>query len=248
MFEQVFVDTRARTRRPAAVALSFSAQVVLIASMVLLPLWRTEAIVPNPLLRILIPPPRGIETQALTPEAHSPNRRTGTTAPRVFVPHLLTQPSRIPDRVLIGPIEPPAMSAGSGEMASTGVSNGIPGGIADQMPRALPPPKISPPATPPKSQAPIRVGGQVQAAKIRHQVMPVYPPLARAARIAGAVHLEAIIARDGAVRSLRVIGGHPLLVPAAVEAVEQWTYYPTLLNTQPVEVLTEIEVNFKLAE
>ena len=133
-------------------------------------------------------------------------------------------------------------------MAFTGVSNGVPGGIPVEIPRVVPPPKLSPPVAPPKPHAPVRVGGQVQAAKIRHQVLPVYPPLARQARIAGAVHLEAIIAREGVVRSLRVIGGHPLLVRAAVEAVEQWTYYPTLLNTEPVEVLTEIEVNFKLGE
>ena len=248
MFEQVFVDTRARTRRPAAVALSCAGQVVLIGTMVLLPLLRTEAIVPNPLLQILMPPRHGSETQAPAPETHSPNRRTSATAPRVFVPHPFTQPSRIPDRVVTGPDEPPAIFSGSGEMAFTGVSNGVPGGIPVEIPRVVPPPKLSPPVAPPKPHAPVRVGGQVQAAKIRHQVLPVYPPLARQARIAGAVHLEAIIARDGVVRSLRVIGGHPLLVRAAVEAVEQWTYYPTLLNTEPVEVLTEIEVNFKLGE
>ena len=76
MFEQVFVDTRARTRRPAAVALSFAGQVVLIGTMVLLPLLRTEAIVPNPLLQILMPPRHGSETQAPAPETRSPKLRT----------------------------------------------------------------------------------------------------------------------------------------------------------------------------
>ena len=87
MFEQVFVDTRARTRRPAAVALSCAGQVVLIGTMVLLPLLRTEAIVPNPLLQILMPPRHGGETQAPAPETRSPNRRTRTSPVASSAPH-----------------------------------------------------------------------------------------------------------------------------------------------------------------
>ena len=78
--------------------------------------------------------------------------------------------------------------------------------------------------------------------------MPVYPPLARQARISGTVRLEAVIAFNGAVQSLRVASGHPLLAQAALDAVRQWVYQPTLLNGEPVEVLTQIDVNFKLAE
>jgi periplasmic protein TonB len=76
--------------------------------------------------------------------------------------------------------------------------------------------------------------------------MPVYPPLARQARIAGAVMLEGIIARDGTVKNLRVLSGHPLLAGAALEAVRQWRYRPTLLNGEPVEVIAPIAVNFVL--
>jgi len=78
--------------------------------------------------------------------------------------------------------------------------------------------------------------------------MPVYPPLARQARISGTVRLEAVIALSGVVQSLRVASGHPLLARAALDAVRQWVYQPTLLNGEPVEVLTQIDVNFKLAE
>jgi protein TonB len=88
----------------------------------------------------------------------------------------------------------------------------------------------------------------VQAARLLNRVMPVYPPLARANRITGVVMLTAIISADGLIRELRVASGHPLLVPAAVQAVRQWTYRPTLLNGVPVEVITTIEVNFKLGQ
>jgi len=78
--------------------------------------------------------------------------------------------------------------------------------------------------------------------------MPDYPPLARMARVQGTVRLEAVISTDGRIQNLRVLTGHPLLVNAALEAVARWRYQPTLLNGEPVEVVTEIDVNFTLAE
>lgn len=93
----------------------------------------------------------------------------------------------------------------------------------------------------------IRVGGNVQAMKIVTQPKPMYPPEAKAARIQGVVKLLAIIGKDGAVQNLTVISGHPLLVPAAMQAVQQWVYQPTMLNGEPIEVETEIDVNFTLA-
>ena len=86
----------------------------------------------------------------------------------------------------------------------------------------------------------------MQEAKLLHQVIPVYPRLARAARVSGIVRLVGVIARDGTVRNLRVVSGHPLLVAAALSAVRQWVYRPTILNGKPVEVICPIEVRFKL--
>jgi protein TonB len=94
----------------------------------------------------------------------------------------------------------------------------------------------------------IRVGGIVSAARLIYQPKPEYPELARMARTEGAVELEAVIAKDGTIEMLKVLRGHPLLIKAALEAVRQWRYQPTLLNGEPVEVVTEITVNFKLAE
>jgi protein TonB len=79
------------------------------------------------------------------------------------------------------------------------------------------------------------------------KVTPNYPPLARQARIQGSVNLEAVISTDGTIENLKVTSGHPMLVPAAIDAVKQWRYKPYLLNGSPVEVQTTIQVNFTLA-
>jgi len=116
-------------------------------------------------------------------------------------------------------------------------------------PRARPPVRA---AEPPLSGTPtpqrIRVGSNVQKAKLVQHPEPVYPPLAMQARISGVVHLNVIIGKDGTVQKLTVASGHPLLVPAALEAARQWVYQPTLLNGQPVEVVTQIEVEFTLSQ
>jgi protein TonB len=78
------------------------------------------------------------------------------------------------------------------------------------------------------------------------RVSPVYPDLARRAGIEGAVRLAVVIAKDGRIAHIQVNTGHPLLIPAALEAVRQWQYQPTLLNGQPVEVRTDLELNFVL--
>src|ERR1019366_2815858 len=118
----------------------------------------------------------------------------------------------------------------------SGQQGGVFGGLAGQgimvgtAASALPPP--------PKPTAPVRIkqGGNVTAASIINQTKPVYPPLARQARIQGSVILHAIIDKDGRVAQLEVVSGHPLLVQAALDAVKQWLYKPTQLNGDPVEV------------
>jgi TonB family protein len=93
------------------------------------------------------------------------------------------------------------------------------------------------------------VGGEAMAANLIYGPKPAYPPLAKQARISGVVHLSAYIGTDGTVQSLAVIPpAHPLLAPAAMDAVRTWRYKPTLLNGQPVEVQTTIDVSFMLAD
>jgi len=100
-------------------------------------------------------------------------------------------------------------------------------------------------ATPP---ARVRVGANVQQNMLISQPPAVYPPLAKQAGVQGVVKLSATIAKDGTMQHLEVISGHPLLIPAALDAVKQWVYKPTLLNGQPVEVVTQIDVNFTLSQ
>jgi TonB family protein len=102
----------------------------------------------------------------------------------------------------------------------------------------------------PNGEAPkaIRVGGNVQSANLISQVKPAYPPLAKQARIQGTVVFNATIGGDGTMKQLEVVSGHPMLVQAALEAVKQWVYKPTLLNGNPVDVITTIDVNFTLRD
>ena len=94
----------------------------------------------------------------------------------------------------------------------------------------------------------VRVGGNAQQQKLVEQQRPVYPPLAKQARIQGVVRMNALIAKDGHVANLQVASGHPLLIESAVAAVRNWVYQPTLLNGEPVEVITVIDVNFTLSQ
>ena len=154
----------------------------------------------------------------------------------------LMQPKAIPKDVKIIKEDAPDMDAG----VQGGVPGGVPGGsmggviggVIGGMGGAPPPPK--------PTQTRIKQGGQVQAAMIINRVQPMYPPLARQTRISGTVRLHAIIGKDGSVQQLEVINGHPLLVQSALDAVKQWRYRPTLLNGEPVEVDTTIDVIFSL--
>ena len=92
----------------------------------------------------------------------------------------------------------------------------------------------------------VRVSPGVAQGLLIREVKPEYPSLARQARIQGSVILQALIGKDGSVQNLRVISGHPMLVQAAMEAVKQWRYKPYYLNGEPVEVETQVNVNFTL--
>jgi protein TonB len=122
-------------------------------------------------------------------------------------------------------------------------------GIRPAVNRAAFPPAV--PAAPDASgnqPQRIRVGGNVQSMNLVNKITPVYPPEAKQARIQGTVRFDAVIGKDGAIQNLTLVSGHPLLVPVATDAVKQWVYKPTLLNGQPTEVETQIDINFTLAQ
>jgi TonB family protein len=121
-----------------------------------------------------------------------------------------------------------------------GVMGGVLGGVIDS--NNIPPP--------PRPSAPqvrsIRVGQNVARANLVTEVPPVYPPLAKQARIQGTVRFAVRIGTSGRVENIQAISGHPLLVPSAQDAVRQWVYRPTLLNGEPVTVETQVDVVFQL--
>lgn len=118
-------------------------------------------------------------------------------------------------------------------------SNPVPGALG-MTAAFVPPPPPKPVARPPRIS-------HMMEGNLIYKVQPVYPPLARAARIQGAVHLRAIISRNGIIENLQAIDGHPMLIQAAIDAVRQWRYRPYILNDEPVEVETQVTVNFSLS-
>ena len=104
----------------------------------------------------------------------------------------------------------------------------------------------SPPPPPPVLSGPVRVGGDVRPPQKVVHVSPVYPGIALSSRVSGVVILEATIGEDGRVREVRVLKSYPLLDQAAIDAVRQWRYTPTLLNGRPVSVLMTVTVSFSI--
>jgi protein TonB len=180
------------------------------------------------------------------------SRQSSAPAPGVRVAQPFTAPARIPVGIATiddGPemamAQAPAIAMGQG------FGDGVAGAL-NAIGSAAPPVSAPPPqqrkADPPQPSKPVQIGGNVLEARLVNRVIPLYPPLARQARVSGTVRLEGIISRDGRVINLQVISGHPLLIKAAVDAVRQWIYRPTLLNGQPVEVIAPIDVHFTLAQ
>ena len=111
-----------------------------------------------------------------------------------------------------------------------------------------PPPEVKPVTVELAPQKPLAVGGTVLASKLIHRVVPAYPIAAKLARVSGTVRLLGVVSREGMIEQLQVVSGNPLLVQAAMDAVKQWIYSPTLLNGKPVEVSAPIDVIFTLSQ
>jgi protein TonB len=228
---------RKKTNTGWAVILSTIVQVCVLIVLVLIPLIYTQALPKAMLTTLLIappPPPPPPPPPAEAPKIVKP-------VARLIQQGKLMQPRAIPKQVAVfkeAELPPEAPVAAGGVLG--GVDSGLLGGLGAGPAVAAPPPP------PPKQTQRIKLGGQVVAAKLLAQPQPVYPPLARQARIQGNVVLHAIIDKDGRVGELQVISGHPLLVQAALEAVRNWRYQPTQLNGDPVEVDTTITVSFVL--
>jgi protein TonB len=241
MFEDMVISSPhpTKTNKTWTVVVSMVAQSIFLAILILIPLIYTEAL-PKTLMATLLvappPPPPPPPPPAPTQVVH--------VKPQVHLMDAgkLVQPKAIPHDIKIIKEDAPDVNAGMQGGVPGGVAGGsmggVIGGVIGGMGGAPPPPR--------PAQQRIRQGGSVQAALLVNKVTPVYPPLARQTRISGTVRLHAIISKNGSIQSLEVISGHPLLVRAAMDAVQQWRYKPTLLNGEPVEVDTTIDVIFSL--
>jgi periplasmic protein TonB len=246
MFEQAVLPSGPPSGRCWAVVIGITAEVLLVACALIAPvIW--PQFLPRPKLltwlNLPAPPPSPAKS---APPAHVRPART----PWQMIGEKLIQPVAIPDKVAL--IEdPPGAAPGLQGGVSTGDLAGLVTSVLNQFSRVTPPPRpaepqISQPVKPAATALPIRinVGGDVKMARIIRRVDPIYPSLAREARISGTVELTGVIGVDGHIRELQAIKGHPLLARAALEAVRQWIYEPTLLNGRPVEVIAPITVNF----
>jgi protein TonB len=251
MFEQTFVE--GTTKKTWTVLVALIGQTAFLAIAVILPMIYFDVLPKTQLTSFLVAPPP--PPPPPPPPAAAPAVKIVKVIPRQFDAGRLMAPKSVPKEIATIREEelPPASSGVGGVMGGIpgGVAGGTPGGvlggIINAVPTALPPPPPPPVkvVTAPKR---ITIGGNVQQAKLVRQPKPVYPPLAKQARISGVVHLAAVISKDGTIQDLKVISGHPLLIPSALEAVKQWVYQPTLLNGEPVEVSTQIDVNFTLSQ
>ena len=241
MFEQTFVEAVLPGKRGASMLISVLAELFGLCVLIALPVLYTHRL-PQGVLKTFLVAPRAPRA-ASTPESQTATH-PGKAEPRLFnIQNLVSRPAISVKRqstIVSGPAPDIGVPGSSDAASDTGVNRIIGSGEAPDAP---------PPAPEPKKEAnssPLRVGGRTEEANLIHKVMPVYPQLAKSARVQGSVEFTALISKEGMIGSLRLVRGHPLLIEAAKEAVLQWRYRPTLLNGVPVEVVTDITVNFTL--
>ena len=247
MFEQSLLLDHAPAKKTGALAASITVQTLAVGVMIAIPLIYSDRLpILHPHISIdFMPPPPPPAPISERPADSAPSLRPTSGPRKTFaVPTRIVSLSEIPT---IDTVEAPVFSASDpaigviGSIGATSIGSQIFGEIL---------PKPKPPAAPAQAlpSKPIVVGGGVQSARLLKKVMPVYPALARQARVSGTVRLIGIIAKDGTIQQLQVTSGHPLLVQSALDAVRQWIYRPTLLNGQAVEVIAPIDVNFTLSQ
>jgi protein TonB len=243
MFEDSLIESGNRfkaKRRLSTTILSFALQVGLIGILILIPLIYTDALPKGNLMTFLVappppppppPPPAAAPVKVVKIQSEINNGQLRT-------------PTKIPDKIQMIKEEEAPPDLGGGVPA--GVPGGVPGGSAGGVIGGI---ISSTPVAVPKVATPqrVRVSSGVSTGLLIRKVQPNYPQLAKQARIQGQVVLQAEISKDGTIQNLQLISGHPMLAPAAIEAVKQWRYKPYLLNGEPVAVETQVVVNFSLS-
>lgn len=235
MFEDATFESagriRTRSRRWMIAAFALNASIVL--AFILIPLFNLEAL-PRQWMSTLITVPLAPAQQPAPKPAQAAPRPANTVRLDLYA-----APRIIPDRIYVptGP-EPPLIS--SNPDPGSGVPGGYDGpGFQSQTPR---------PVVHPETNIRMRVSTMVEDGLLIHKTIPVYPPIARAVGAHGTVVLAATISKSGEIENLRVVSGPPLLQQAALDAVRTWRYRPYLLDGQPVEVETTVDVIFTLGQ
>ena len=243
MFAESMLETSwgQRTRQSWTTLTSFGLQAVVIGLLLTLPLLKTVGLPPA---RVL---PTPITLGAPSPVGSVARHQNGTTiVPRNFDQNVIVAPPEGPRNIetIDEPSAPPQVGSspsGTRDGAGNGSGDGVWRSLGD-VGRPVPLPL---PAPAPSSR--LFRSSDLLAGSLVRRAQPVYPPLARSARIQGTVVLSAVISKAGMMENLRVVSGHPLLVTAAIEAVSQWRYRPYILNREPIEVETQIIVSFSLS-
>ncbi len=250
MFELLESSPGFKKHRGWSTLASLILQGCLIGMMILIPLWFTDTLPKQQLLTYLVappPPPPPPPAAAAAPQAAPKAVRVDS---EVFENGGLRAPTRVPQRIaMLTEEEAPPPAFGSAGVVG-GVPGGVPGGelggviggIVNSTNTTAYVPKIAKPEVPKL----LRITTGVSEGLLLNRVTPDYPKLAREARVQGTVVLDAVIGKDGTIQNLHLISGHPMLVPAAIEAVRQWRYRPFMLNHEPVDIETQILVNFTL--
>src|ERR1700680_89462 len=241
MFEDSLIDAgnKLKTKRLGTTVLSFLLQVGLIGILILIPLIYTAGRPKgNMMPSLVVPPP---------PPPPPPPPAAAVKVVKIqseVINGQLRTPTKIPNKVQMIKEEEAPPDLGGG--VPGGVPGGIPGGSTGGVMGGI---LSSANAAIPKVATPqrVRVSTGVATGLLIKKVTPNYPQLAKQARIQGTVVLQAEISKDGTIQNLQLISGHPMLAPAAIEAVRQWRYKPYLLNGEPVAVETTVQVNFSLS-
>ena len=245
MFEYAFLEAHDRSARPYTFMAGVAGQCGLVGLGVLLPLMFTE-VLPQVRWVDLTLPPLPYIGRPVTSQSPVATRAAGPVshAAKLFEP--TTYPPK-PVQIIDTEAAPSWAPFGVGN-ATVHISPVVADVIRESTAAPLPPVRVETPAAiPPAPPAPLRVGGEVTAPKPLYTPPPEYPALARQARVAGLVRLEAVVTTDGGIRSIRLIQGHPLLTAAAIAAVKGWRYTPPTLNGEPIEVIMQVDVTFALA-
>jgi len=232
-----------RSRAPFVVSLTIQCSLVLLLAIP----WTVETLESRASIRL----PTFLDLRPLAPvEARTAPPSGAPARDSLQVPARVVRTFRIPSMNSNG------ANAVIGNAPEIGFDLGAPmalgeaGGLSDAAVLQVPVSAVTSPVpiAPEVKEQRVVVGGEVQAAKLIQRVQPIYPALAKQVRVQGVVTLEAIIGADGTIRQLHVLSGHPMLVPSAMQAVQQWKYSPTFLNGRAVEVKTTIEVRFTLLD